>query len=116
MELPRRGAAAGREPVPSGAAAAARVLAARARALRRLDGTPWRVNADVPRRELGRCWPPAPDAVPLLDQALERGLISDRGTGKVLRVAWTLADLDARPWPGKDECATALAFWLGTSQ
>lgn len=117
MELPRHGAAAGRPgPVPSGAGAAARVLAARARALRRLDGTPWQVNSDVPRRDLRRCWPPEPDAVPVLDQALDRGLLSERGAGKVLRVAWTLADLDARPRPGKDECATALALWLGTSQ
>ena len=36
---------------------AARVRAARARALRRLSGTPWRTNGQVPAVELRRRWP-----------------------------------------------------------
>jgi magnesium chelatase family protein len=90
-----------------------RVLRARERAAYRLRDTRWRLNAEVPGSELRRTWPPAPGSLAVLEHAMERGVISARGVVKVIRVAWTIADLAGRPRPGKDECHTALSLWLG---
>ena len=92
---------------------ALRVLQARNRAANRLRGTPWRLNAEIPGSELRRTWPPAPGALAVLERSLERGLISARGVVKVIRVAWTIADLAGKPRPTADECNTALGLWLG---
>jgi magnesium chelatase family protein len=95
---------------------AARVVAARERASARLAGTPWRLNAEVPGSELRRDWRPAHGALGTLEHALERGQITARGVAKVIRVAWTIADLTARPRPGPDECDEALCLWLGVTR
>jgi magnesium chelatase family protein len=92
---------------------AVRVAQARDRAARRLRGTPWRLNGEVPGSELRRTWPPAPGSLSVVEHSLERGLISARGVVKVIRVAWTLADLAGQPRPAKDECHAALGLWLG---
>ena len=98
-------------PGPSTREARDRVLAARARALRRLAGTGWRSNGEVsgswlraPQRRL-----PADVRVPL-DGALERGLLTMRGYDRVLRLAWTLADLAGVEAPGRREVGSALAL------
>ncbi|MGH3256504.1 MAG: YifB family Mg chelatase-like AAA ATPase [Streptosporangiaceae bacterium] len=92
---------------------ALRVMQARERAAHRLRGTPWRLNAEVPGSELRRAWPPAPGSLAAVERCLERGLISARGVVKVIRVAWTIADLAGQPRPTADECNTALGLWLG---
>jgi magnesium chelatase family protein len=92
---------------------ALRVIQARERAAHRLRGTPWRLNAEVPGSELRRTWPPAPGSLAVLERSLDRGLITARGVVKVIRVAWTMADLAGRPRPTSDDCATALGLWLG---
>ena len=92
---------------------ALRVAQARDRAARRLRGTPWRLNGEVPGSELRRTWPPAPGALAVIERSLERGQISARGVVKVIRVAWTIADLAGQPRPTKDECHAALGLWLG---
>jgi magnesium chelatase family protein len=92
---------------------AMRVVQARDRAAHRLRGTPWRLNAEVPGSELRRTWPPAPGSLAVLERSLERGLITARGVVKVIRVAWTIADLAGRPRPAKDDCDAALGLWLG---
>jgi magnesium chelatase family protein len=92
---------------------ALRVVQARDRAARRLRGTPWHLNGEVPGSELRRTWPPAPGALAVIERSLERGQISARGVVKVIRVAWTIADLAGQPRPTKDECHAALGLWLG---
>jgi magnesium chelatase family protein len=92
---------------------ALRVAQARDRAARRLRGTPWHLNGEVPGSELRRTWPPAPGALAVIERSLERGQISARGVVKVIRVAWTIADLAGQPRPTKDECHAALGLWLG---
>jgi magnesium chelatase family protein len=84
-------------PAMSSAAARDRVVEARTRARRRLEGTPWRVNADVPGTWLreGPSAPP-PSVRRPLDAALHRGALTLRGYDRVLRVAWSLADIDGR--------------------
>ena len=98
------------------AAVAARVAAARDRAARRLAGTPWRLNAEVPGSELRRTWPPAAGALRVVEKALDRGTITARGVVKVVKVAWTIADLAGRDRPGRAECDSALGLWLGVAQ
>jgi magnesium chelatase family protein len=92
---------------------ALRVLQARERAAHRLRGTPWRLNAEIPGSELRRAWPPAPGSLAVVERSLARGQISARGVVKVIRVAWTMADLAGKPRPTADECNTALGLWLG---
>jgi magnesium chelatase family protein len=92
---------------------AVRVAKARDRAAHRLRGTPWRLNAEVPGSELRRTWPPAPGSLAVVEHSLERGQISARGVVKVVRVAWTIADLAGRLRPTKDDCDAALGLWLG---
>jgi magnesium chelatase family protein len=95
---------------------ALRVAQARDRAAHRLRGTPWRLNGEIPGSELRRTWPPAPGALAVVERSLERGQITARGVVKVVRVAWTIADLAGRPRPAKDECHTALGLWLGVQR
>lgn len=87
---------------------AARVAAARGAQAARLHGTPWRTNAEVPggwlRERLGADRRVVAD----LDRAVERGTLSLRGVDRVLRVAWTLADLDGRPAPDRSDVGRAL--------
>ena len=44
---------------------------------------------------------------------MELGQISARGVHRVIRVAWTLADLAGVPRPGADQTSAALGLWLG---
>jgi magnesium chelatase family protein len=92
---------------------ARRVAQARNRAAHRLQDTPWRLNGEVPGSALRRTWPPAPGSLAVLERSLERGLITARGVVKIVRVAWTLADLAGRPRPTRDDCDAALGLWLG---
>jgi magnesium chelatase family protein len=92
---------------------ALRVIQARDRAAHRLRGTPWRLNAEIPGSQLRRMWPPVPGSLAVVERCMERGQISARGVVKVIRTAWTLADLVGKPCPGKDECHAALGLWLG---
>lgn len=97
------------------ATVAARVLAARDRAAHRLRGTPWSLNAQVSVRALRLQFRPDPEAMHLVEAALERGSLSARGMAKVLRVAWSLSDLAGLDRPGLDEVGQALAFRAGVA-
>lgn len=86
-----------------------RVISARARAASRLADTPWTVNSQVPGY-----WLRGPHArlsgvvTASIDRALERGGITMRGYDRVIRVGWTLADLDAADSPSADHIGRAL--------
>ena len=95
---------------------ALRVIQARDRAARRMRDTPWCLNAEIPGSELRRTWPPAPGSLAVVERCLDRGQISARGVVKVIRVAWTLADLAGKSHPEKDECNAALGLWLGVER
>jgi len=95
------------------AVVAARVAQARLVAAERYDGTTWRTNNDVPPTELRRRWPAGRAATKQADQALDAGQITARGYGRVLRVAWTLADLQGLTVPGRDQVGLALGYRTG---
>ena len=69
------------------------VAEARARAARRWAQTPWRRNADVPGTWLRGPAAPSSDVLRPLDAALRRGALTLRGYDRLLRVAWTVADI-----------------------
>jgi len=108
------GLPAGQRHAEPSAVVAARVAEARDRAARRLEGTPWRLNAEIPGSELRRTCAPAPGALVALEQAMDRGEITTRGVHRVIRVAWTLSDLAGIDRPTADQASQALSLCLGT--
>ncbi|MFD5584812.1 YifB family Mg chelatase-like AAA ATPase [Streptomyces sp. NPDC127063] len=107
-ELARRGPGG-----ESTATVAARVRAARERAAARLAGTPWRTNSEVPGRELRTRWHAAPGAMDEAERSLERGVLTARGLDRVLRVAWTVADLVGHDRPDAADVTLALQLRTG---
>ncbi|GAB7104742.1 YifB family Mg chelatase-like AAA ATPase [Streptomyces phaeofaciens JCM 4814] len=97
----------------STATVADRVRAARERAAARLAGTPWRTNSEVPGRELRNRWHAAAGAMDEAERSLERGVLTARGLDRVLRVAWTVADLVGHDRPGVMDVALALQLRTG---
>jgi magnesium chelatase family protein len=74
------------------------------------------VNGDVPgtwlRQGARRV---SPEARNPLDRALERGALTLRGYDRVLRLAWTMADLAGVDLPGRDQIGRALYLKKGRS-
>ncbi|MFF9818264.1 YifB family Mg chelatase-like AAA ATPase [Streptomyces sp. NPDC014006] len=97
----------------STATVAGRVRAARERAAARLEGTPWRTNSEVPGRELRTRWHAVPGALDDAERSLERGVLTARGLDRVLRVAWTVADLVGHDRPDATDVALALQLRTG---
>jgi magnesium chelatase family protein len=90
------------------AVVAARVRAARERTAARLAGTPWRVNAEVPGHALRRRWRLPWEVVAEAERLLDLGQLTARGVDRVVRVAWTLADLAGRDRPDAGDVRVAL--------
>lgn len=86
-----------------------RVAAARARAAHRFDGLPYRLNADIAAGDLRRRWVPDPGGAELL-RDLDRASVNLRGPDRVLRMAWSVADLAGRSRPGRDDIAMACSL------
>ncbi|GAC1607431.1 MAG: YifB family Mg chelatase-like AAA ATPase [Mycobacteriales bacterium] len=94
---------------------ASRVAAARAVAAERYAGTGWRTNNDVPPTELRRRWPISRRATRSLEQAMDKGVVTARGFGRILRVAWTMADLQGVAVPGPEQVDLALGYRTGVA-
>ncbi|KOG62813.1 MULTISPECIES: YifB family Mg chelatase-like AAA ATPase [Streptomyces] len=97
----------------STATVADRVRQARERAAARLAGTPWRTNSEVPGRELRSRYHAAAGAMDDAERNLERGVLTARGIDRVLRVAWTVADLVGHDRPDATDVALALQLRTG---
>ncbi|OKK20388.1 Mg chelatase-like protein [Streptomyces sp. CB00455] len=98
------------------AAVADRVREARDRAAARFADTPWRLNSEVPGHELRTRWQPGPGALAPAERDLERGLLTARGLDRVLRVAWTVADLRGAGRPEAADVAVALELRTGIAR
>lgn len=95
---------------PSTAEAKRVVDDARARMHDRLHGTGWSRNAEVSGpwlREDGRA---APGATEVLDRGLDIGTLTMRGWDRVMRLAWTMADLTGDERPERRHVERALAL------
>lgn len=91
---------------------------ARQAALSRWTATPWRRNADVSGSHLrGHDGGPSlpRGATATLDKALEQGAITMRGYDRVLRVAWTIADLDGLNRPGRTQVDEATSYRMSVA-
>jgi len=92
------------------ASVADRVRDARARQEDRLQCFGLETNSQVPGRILRGELRLAPAATRILDQSLERGILTARGYDRVLRLAWTLADLGRRDTPDTNDIGQALGL------
>jgi magnesium chelatase family protein len=92
---------------------AARVARARERQRRRYDGTPWRLNSEVPGAVLRETWPLDDDGRTLLDDQVFSGRLTRRGATRVHRLAWTVADLRGAPAPEPEDLDAALRLRTG---
>ncbi|MFF2023378.1 YifB family Mg chelatase-like AAA ATPase [Streptomyces sp. NPDC058171] len=90
-----------------------RVLAARERAADRFADTPWRTNGEVPGHALRTRWHAVAGALDEAERRLERGLLTARGLDRVLRVAWTVADLVGHDRPDAGDVELALHLRTG---
>lgn len=90
------------------------VALARERQAARLEGTPWRLNTDVPGVELRKRWPVSDAGRSLVDGQLTTRKLSARSADRVLRVAWSVADLRGHPEPTAEDVELALALRRGT--
>ncbi|HEY0000616.1 MAG TPA: YifB family Mg chelatase-like AAA ATPase [Actinoplanes sp.] len=102
-------------PATPSAEVAKRVADARAAAAKRWSGD-WPLNGEVPGPQLRRApWRlPASDTAGLR-RAIDLGLLSARGFDRVLRLAWTIADLDGRERPARAEIDEAIQLRMGDS-
>jgi magnesium chelatase family protein len=98
----------------SSAVVAERVAKARAAAGARWAAHGWATNAEVPGPVLrGRPWQLPRSSTVELGRYVDRGQLSARGFDRVLRLAWTIADLDGRANPDSGDVAEALGMRMG---
>lgn len=90
-----------------------RVAEARARQEWRLRGTPWRCNGELPGPYLRRDLKLPADVTAPAFAGVRDGSLTLRGVDRVLRVAWTIADLAGRDRPTADDVDRALKLRLG---
>ncbi|MDF2047744.1 YifB family Mg chelatase-like AAA ATPase [Microbacterium sp. Kw_RZR3] len=91
------------------------VADARERAARRWADTPWSRNADAPGTWLRGPASPSVDVLRPLDTALRRGALTLRGYDRLLRVAWTVADIAGHDAITVDDIGRALYLRRGMS-
>jgi magnesium chelatase family protein len=93
-----------------------RVVDARAAAAQRWAGRPFTVNARAPGALLRQApFRLPPDATTELARRVDRGSLSARGYDRVLRIAWTIVDLDGRSQPVKSDVDEALQLRTGAA-
>ncbi len=88
----------------------ARVERARARSLARFLGLGWSLNSEIPAKALRKDFRAERSAMNLIHDELERGLLSARGVHKVLRVAWSICDLQGAAIPSLENVEEALSL------
>lgn len=86
-----------------------RVVEARLRARHRFREESWAYNSEIPVSALRRTWGPDDEGERLLAR-VEQDSTGLRGPDRILRLAWTLADLAAKNRPGADEVAMGAAL------
>ena len=106
----------GTGPSENSAEIADRVRRARDRQARRFAGRTWSTNAHLPGPLLRTEFAPAREDLALLDHSHGQGRLTLRGYDRVLRLAWTLADLDGAERPEAVHIGEALTLRLGEAR
>lgn len=90
-----------------------RVVTARATSAARFAGESWTLNSEIPARELRSRYRPERSALNFLHDELDRERLTARGLHKVIRLAWTLADLSGHTTPTLDDVQRAYSLREG---
>lgn len=85
----------------------ARVIEARKRAIERFADEPYRLNSQIPARDLRDRYLLDRKAMNFLHDELDKERMTARGFHKVSRVAWTIADLSGHEIPTLDDTISA---------
>ena len=115
VEAPTRIELASEESAESSVRIRERVIAARTKSADRFAGMEWSLNSEIPPSALRKRFAAKRDAMAILHRALDAQVVSARGFHKVLRVAWTISDLQGGEAPSVDDVERALAFRVGES-
>jgi len=113
VEPPTRIELAGREPGEDSASIRERVSQARARAATRFAGLGFSLNSQIPSSALRERFQPERNALTHLHELLDKEEISARGFHRIVRVAWSIADLRCLDRPGKAEIENAIELRMG---
>lgn len=97
-----------REDGPASASVLDLVTAARRRAAYRWRETPWKTNAEVPGRFIRQSDSFSSGHIRVIERQVERGVISMRGADRILRMAWTSADVAEHRYPNADDLSLAM--------
>lgn len=103
---PHRQAIATARPLDT-AAVREQVEEGRRRADHRWREHPWRFNSQVPGRYLREMTELTPAHTRALERAIESGALSLRGADRVLRIAWSIADMAGHAAPSAEDIAWA---------
>ena len=99
------------------AAIAVRVARARAAARDRWGEQGWAANSEARGALLrSRRWRPSRPSLAQVERALDLGQLSARGYDRVLRVAWTVADLEGHVAPDPGDVTEALYYRTGGTE
>ena len=87
-----------------------RVVAARARQLKRFEGTGIRSNAQMEGKHIEQLANISKDAMALLHRAMQQRNLSMRAYGRIIKVARTIADLAGEEAVGVSAMAEAIQY------
>ena len=90
-----------------------RVVAARDTAAHRFLLDTWTLNSEIPSRALRTTYQPERAAMNFLHSELDRERITARGLHKVMRTAWSIADLEGHLRPSLEDTQLAYALREG---
>ena len=85
----------------------ARVIRAREIAAGRFNGMGWVLNSQIPARALRTIFQPEKAAMNFLHDELDKETITARGLHKIIRTAWSFADLHENKVPTMDDVLAA---------
>jgi magnesium chelatase family protein len=105
-----------RQAAPRSADVVARVIAARERQTARLRGCAETCNAQLSSRQIRELAQVTPSALRLLSELYDRHALSARGHTRILRVARTVADLEASTVVGPEHVSIAASLRLDDTQ
>lgn len=91
----------------SSATIRSRVIAAREVAAKRFTGTSWTLNSQIPARALRTEFAPERAAMNFLHDELDKEFITARGLHKIIRTAWSFADLNGNKFPTMKDVVAA---------